>query len=286
MAKVIIVGGGPAGLSASIYTARAGIETLVISSQGGSLERADKIENYFGFAAPVSGSELLHSGHDQAERLGVQFVASEVVGVGYAGKGFNVKIADGGFDAGAVVLATGSSRAAPKLDGLSALEGHGVSFCAVCDGFFFRGKRVAVLGSGEYAKNELEELKNIAGSLTLLTNGDAAPGGLPESARVVTTPIAALKGGGKLEAVALENGDSLELDGLFIAMGTAGSADLARKLGVALNGASIVVNADMSTNVPGVFAAGDCVGGILQVATAVHEGAAAGLAVSRYLRSK
>lgn len=286
MSGVIITGGGPAGLSAAIYTARAGVETLVISAPGGSLERADKIENYFGFSEPVTGHELLSMGHDQAERLGVRFITGEVVGIGYADAGFSVKTADGEHPAGAVVLATGVSRQAPKLKGVAELEGHGVSFCAVCDGFFFKGKRVAVLGSGEYAKNELEELMNIAGSLTLLTNGDSAPGGLPGGIEVVTTPIAALNGSGKLESAEFEGGGSLELDGLFVAMGTAGSADLARKLGVALNGTSIVINSEMATNVPGIYAAGDCTGGILQVAAAVHEGAAAGLAVSRYLRGK
>ena len=136
MPNIVIIGGGPAGLSAAIYAVRAGMQATVLYKDGGALAKTDKIENYFGFIEPVSGAELLERGQKQVERLGAVLRQTEVTGIEYAAQGFTVKTADGVFDADAVILATGSPRAVPKIEGVAAFEGRGVSYCAICDAFF------------------------------------------------------------------------------------------------------------------------------------------------------
>lgn len=284
MASIVIVGGGPAGLSAAVYAARANMQTTVLYQGDGALGKTDKIENYFGFSDPISGAELLARGRAQAVRLGAALVQAEVTGVEYADKGFTVKTAEAAFAADAVILATGAPRAVPKIPGVTEFEGRGVSYCAVCDAFFYRGKAAAVLGQGEYALEEAKTLLPVAASVTLLTNGVDAPAALPEGLAVETRPIAAVEGTDKVERVAFAGGAPLAVDGVFIAYGTAGSADLARKLGAQTEGTRVSAGADMSTNVPGVFAAGDCTGGLLQVAKAVSDGARAAMSAVKFLR--
>lgn len=283
MPKIIIIGKGPAGISCALYTARAGIETLIIAKGEGALGKAEKIENYYGIAAPLSGEELSASGIAQAKRLGVQFIEEEVVGINYLGI-FVVKTEAGEYPADSIVIATGSPRKAPKIKGLAELEGRGVSYCAVCDAFFYRGKNVCVLGSGEYAVSEAEELKPVVASVTLLTDGAEPTAELPEGVKIIKTPIAELSGEERIEKVVFKDGTSFEAEGLFVAYGTAGSAELARKLGVFTEGNKITVSENMATNIPGLFAAGDCTGGMLQVAKAVYEGAKAGTEAVKYLR--
>lgn len=284
MPSILIVGGGPAGLSAAIYAARAGIQTIVAYKDGGALEKTDKIENYFGFVDVVSGPELLARGRAQAERLGAQLIQTEVTGVEYAEKGFTVKTTQGVLPADAVILATGAPRATPPIPGVRELEGRGVSYCAICDAFFYRGKAVAVLGEGEYALEEARTLLPVAASVTLLTSGAPAPSELPEGLLVDTRPVAAVEGEDKVARVTFESGDPLAVDGVFIAYGTAGSSDFARKLGAQLDGNKIQAAEDGATAVPGLFAAGDCTGGLLQVAKAVSDGAQAALSAIKFVR--
>lgn len=284
MPSILIIGGGPAGLSAAIYAARAGIQTIVAYKDGGALEKTDKIENYFGFVDVVSGPELLERGRAQAERLGAQLIQTEVTGVEYAEKGFTVKTTQGVFPADAVILATGAPRAIPPIPGVRELEGRGVSYCAICDAFFYRGKAVAVLGEGEYALEEARTLLPVAASVTLLTSGAPAPSELPEGLLVDTRPVAAVEGEDKVARVTFESGDPLAVDGVFIAYGTAGSSDFARKLGAQLDGNKIQTAEDGATAVPGLFAAGDCTGGLLQVVKAVSDGAQAALSAIKFIR--
>ena len=171
MSKVIIVGSGPAGVSAALYTRRAGFETTVISNGGGALLKAEKVENYYGFADAVSGEKLYTDGINGAKRLGVNFIDDEVVSLAFNGS-YVVKTTKGEHSADAVLLATGVSRLAPNITGLKDFEGMGVSYCAVCDSFFFRGKNVGVIGNGEYALHETKELLNVVGSVTVYTNGE------------------------------------------------------------------------------------------------------------------
>lgn len=284
MPSILIIGGGPAGLSAAIYAARAGIQTIVAYKDGGALEKTDKIENYFGFVDVVSGPELLARGRAQAERLGAQLIQTEVTGVEYAEKGFTVKTTQGVFPADAVILATGAPRATPPIPGVRELEGRGVSYCAICDAFFYRGKAVSVLGEGEYALEEARTLLPVAASVTLLTSGAPAPSELPEGLLVDTRPVAAVEGEDKVARVTFQSGDPLAVDGVFIAYGTAGSSDFARKLGAQLDGNKIQAAEDGATAVPGLFAAGDCTGGLLQVVKAVSDGAQAALSAIKFVR--
>ena len=157
MSNIVIVGSGPAGVSAALYAVRAGVQTTVLTKGSGALARAEKIENYYGFAQPVSGPELERRSIENARRLGVQFVQTEAVGLTWTDR-LTVETLAGAYPADAVILATGASRAVPRIPGLTGLEGHGVSWCAACDAFFYRGKDVAVLGSGEYALHEVQAL--------------------------------------------------------------------------------------------------------------------------------
>jgi thioredoxin reductase (NADPH) len=157
-----------------------------------------------------------------------------------------------------------------------------VSYCAVCDAFFYKGKNVAVLGSGAYAYHEAEALKPLVGGLTILTHGQ-----LPEAkftAPIITEPIARIEGEKTVTHVRFENGDKLEISGLFIALGSAGSTELAKKIGAATDVNGIVVDAGQQTSIPGLWAAGDCVPGMKQIAKAVYEGALAGTEAVRFLR--
>src|SRR5699024_2190559 len=285
MAKVVIIGAGPAGVSAALYTARAGIDTTVLTRGPGALARAEGIENYYGVPGPVSGAELERRGIEGAKAVGVQFVEAEAVGLTFTDK-LTVETLSGDYPADAVILATGVSRAAPPIPGLKALEGHGVGYCATCDAFFYRGKDVAVMGSGEYALHEASALLPLAKSVTLLTGGAPLTASFPSEIAVRTGKVAAILGeeAGKVTGVRLAGGEELALDGVFVALGVAGSTALARKMGAEVDGNRIVVDEHMMTTIPGLFAAGDCTGGLLQVAKAVYEGAMAGNEAAKALR--
>ncbi len=286
MADVIILGCGPAGISAALYTARAGLDTLVLGRAGGSLTKAGKIENYFGFPEPVSGGELLANGAAQARRVGAHLVEDEAVGILLQGGEFAVSTAAETYRAPFAVLATGSQRKAPNLPGLGDFEGRGVSYCAVCDGFFYRGKNVAVLGAGDYALHEANELLPLAAKVTILTNGAEPAADFPPEFEVVSKKIVSLFGGDLLRGVRFEDGSELAAAGVFVALGVAGSVDFARKLGAETNGASIVVDESRRTNLPGLYAAGDCIGGLLQISKAVCDGAVAGTSVVKAFRQR
>lgn len=282
MAELIIIGGGPAGVSAALYALRAGIKVLLLENGLGALAKAHRIENYYGAAA--AGTELYAAGLEQAAALGAEIRREEVLSLDYTGN-FAVQTASDIYTAPAVILATGTKNATVRLAGLQRLEGRGVSYCAVCDGFFYRGKDVAVLGSGAYALHEADYLRHLAGSVTILTNGEDGAAAKAAGFTVDERQLQEINGEEKINGVTFTDGAILPLDGLFIALGTAGSSDMARKLGAMLNGRFIAIDADGATNIPGLFAAGDCTGGMLQVAKAVYEGAAAGSAAIKYLRT-
>ena len=283
MANVVIIGSGPAGISAALYTARAGVDTTVLTKGPGSLARAEGIENYYGVPGSISGAELERRGIEGAKEVGVKFVEAEAVGLTFTDK-LTVETLNGEYPADAVILATGASRTAPPVPGLKDLEGRGVSYCATCDAFFYRGKDVAVMGSGEYALHEASALLPLARSVTLLTGGAELTAQFPPEITVRTEKVEAILGQDKVSGVRLAGGEELPLDGVFIALGVAGSTALARKMGAEVDGNKIVVDANMMTTIPGLFAAGDCTGGLLQVAKAVYEGAVAGNEAAKALR--
>ena len=283
MSNIVIVGSGPAGGAAALYAVRAGVDTTVLTKGPGALDRAEKIENYYGLAQPVSGAELERRSIENARRLGVQFVQTEAVGLTWTDR-LTVETLAGAYPADAVILATGASRAVTRIPGLTGLEGHGVSWCAACDAFFYRGKDVAVLGSGEYALHEVQALLPVAASVTLLLNGAPPAAEFPPEVAVRPEKIDAILGEQKVTGVQLSGGDVVELAGVFVALGVAGSTALARKIGAAVENGRIVTDEKMQTTVPGLYAAGDCTGGLLQVAKAVYEGALAGTEAAKALR--
>lgn len=283
MSNIVIIGSGPAGVSAALYTARAGVDTTILTRGPGALDHAESIQNYYGFASPLSGAELERQGIEGAKAVGVKFVTTEVVGLTYTDK-LTVETLEGDYPADAIILATGASRAAPRISGLTGLEGHGVSYCATCDAFFYRGKNVAVLGNGEYALHEVQALLPVAASVTLLLNGAPLEAEFPPEVTVRPEKVDAILGEQKVTGVQLAGGDIVELAGVFVALGVAGSTALARKIGAAVENGRIVTDEKMQTTVPGLYAAGDCTGGMLQVAKAVYEGALAGSEAAKTLR--
>lgn len=278
MYDVIVIGSGPAGITAAIYAKRRNLSILVISKGNGALQKAEKIDNYYGFENGISGKELYENGIKQAKNLGIDFIEDEVINIEYINQ-FTVETVNSKYEAKAVILATGVSRNVPNIKGIKEFEGKGVSYCAVCDSFFYKGKDVAVLGDGNYAIHEFETLKPIASSVTILTNGNAMVENRDSSIEVNSKKIREFRGDTKLEEVEFEDNTIQNLNGVFIAMGTASSSDLARKIGARIENNNIIVNENMETTVPGLFACGDCTGGLLQISKAVYEGAKAGLAV-------
>lgn len=287
---VIIIGKGPAGISASVYLARAGYSVLVIGKDRGALERAETIENYYGFQEPITGADLVERGIAQALRFGVTVLSEEVVSLAFEDI-FIARTVDREYRATALLVATGKQRIVLRIPGFEEFRGKGVSFCATCDGFFYRNKKVAVIGSGDYAASELAELLHFTKDITLFTNGASlATKLLPPEISVVTDKITAFTGNEKLTGITVDSQSQSHaqsvypVDGIFVAVGTAGAADFAAKLGVEVAGSDIVVDSSFMTNLPGIFAAGDCVGGLLQVAKAVADGAIAAKGIIGFLK--
>ena len=278
---VIIIGAGPAGISAGLYTQRANKKTLIIYNEKSSLEKASKIENYYGFPNGISGKELYQNGIMQAKNLGIELKKEEVIKIEKIKETFEVSTSNRKYISRNVILATGNKKNTPDIKGIKELEGKGISYCAICDGFFYRGKDVAVLGSGDYAISEVNDLLNVANKITILTNKKKVPDFRAENVKVETRGVIAVKGENQLESIELEDGTKLEVDGLFIAQGVAGSTDFARKLGALVKDNKIVVNDKMETTIQGLYACGDCVGSIYQIAKAINEGMMAGMNVKK-----
>ena len=278
MYDVVVIGSGPAGTSAAIYAKRRKLSVLVISKGNGALSKADKIENYYGFPEPISGKELYENGIHQAKNLGIEIIEDEVVSLQFI-ENFEIETVNSHYQSKAVILATGTNRTTPNIKGIREFEGKGVSYCAICDAFFYKGKDVVVLGNGNYAIHEMEQLKPVAKSVTILTNGEPMVENRSVDVEVNSNKIREFRGDDKIQEVEFENNTKQPVSGVFVALGTASSSDLARKIGARTEKDRIVVNERMETTVPGLFACGDCTGGLLQISKAVYEGAIAGLEV-------
>lgn len=286
MEKLIIAGAGPAGVSAALYAVRSGITPLVLHKGAGALEKAAKIENYYGLPKPISGRELYENGIAQLSSLEVPVLQEELLAVEYDGD-YTVHTAANTYRTRSLILATGTKRNTLSPKELKKYEGSGISYCAICDGFFYRGKEVAVLGNGVYALHEAQVLEPLASKVTILTNGKEASFSRDSlgSIQVETRKIISAGGEASLSYVELEDHTRFPLSGLFVALGTADSTDIARKLGLVMENNHIVIEPDTSTALPGLFAAGDCTGGLLQVSKAVYEGALAGTRAVNYLKT-
>ena len=297
MENIVIIGAGPAGISAALYAARGNMNPLVINNGIGALEKAEKIENYYGLEQPLSGKELYERGISQAEALGVRILDAEVLGISGFDT-FTVKTTAGDFDTVSVILATGGKRSAPKIPGLKEFEGRGVSYCAVCDAFFYRGKEVAVVGNGEFALHEAEELRNVTQDVTIYTDGKEPEFSREHPIAVNTMKIQAIEGDDKVSGLLMQSDTAAQdaeapensfypADGVFVALGTAGRTEIARQMGAEITDkGNIKTDEEMATTIPGLFAAGDCTGGLLQVSKAVYEGSMAAISAGKYVRHK
>lgn len=196
------------------------------------MEKAKQIENYYGFAEGIGGQQLYQAGIEQAKNIGVEVKKEEVTNIGFQEKEFKVATSKNEYVTRTVILATGNKKNKPKIKGIEDFEGRGVSYCAICDGFFYRNRNVSVLGSGNYAISETNELINIAENITILTNGEKEPEFRADNVEIQTKEIKAIHGEKKVEEIEFKDGGKMKTDGIFVAQGVAGSIDFAKKLGI------------------------------------------------------
>ncbi len=261
---VLVIGGGPAGLSAAVNVRARGQRVLVVSNppEDNPLWRAERVKNYLGFS-DVTGAELLESFRRHAEAAGADFRTGKALAAMAMGGVWSVSIGTDLESARAVVLAAGVSRGR-KLPGEAEFLGRGVSYCATCDGMLYRGRKVAVLGWTESAGEEAAFLEGIGCSVTYFHR--------PKDCSVLGTD--------RVEAVRCD-GKTVPADGVFLLRPTMTPSDLFP--GLAVEEGAAVVDRRMATNLPGLFAAGDCTGGPLQVSKAAGEGLIAGQSAAAYV---
>lgn len=287
---VIIIGNGPAGISASLYTKRANLKTLIISKKEGILDKVNSIENYYGFEEKISGKQLKQNGINQAKRLGIEIIEDEVVKINYdydSNSNFIIETVNNIYNSKTLIIATGASRNTPTIKGIKEFEGKGVSYCATCDGFFYKGKDVAVLGNGQYAISEAKELLPITKSVTIFTNGEKIIENRDIDVNIENKKIREVRGNTSVEEIEFEDNTKKSINGLFIALAVASSSDLARKIGAKIDEKNnIIVDKNMNTTIPNLYACGDCTGGVLQVSKAVYEGMIAAMSAIENIRKK
>ncbi|MCW2594519.1 MAG: trxB [Jatrophihabitans sp.] len=298
--NVIIVGSGPAGYTAALYTARADLAPLVFegAQYGGALMTTTEVENYPGFPQGILGPELMNQIRTQAERFGAELVADDVVSVDLTGPVKTVRTLDGEFTADAVILAMGSAYRKLGLPREDELSGHGVSWCATCDGFFFRDQDIAVVGGGDTAMEEATFLTRFAKSVTIVHRRDALRASRIMVDRAEANPkinwewnseVSDIHGDNSVTGVRLRDtvtGSERDLPagGLFIAIGHEPRSDLVAGQ-IDLDDEGYILTRDgTSTNIEGVFAAGDVVDHTYrQAVTAAGTGCQAALDAERYL---
>ena len=284
MYDAIIIGAGPAGISASLYIKRANLNPLVIYSDKSSLEKSEKIDNYYGFKDGIDGKKLYKDGIKQAENLDIEIKNEEVIKIEFEEEGYSVTTSNNKYNSKVVILATGNKKTIPNIKGIREFEGKGISYCAICDGFFYKDKNVVVIGSGNYALSETNDLINISKEITILTNGKEAPEIRADNVKVNEKEIKEIRGSTKVEEIEFSDNTKIQTDGIFIAEGTAGSLEFAKKLGIITKNNKIIVNEKMETNIPGIYACGDCTEGLLQISKAVYQGTVAGLETIKFLK--
>lgn len=281
---VIIIGKGPAGISASLYTSRAGLKTLILGRES-NLSKSHLVDNYYGFEGGISGPELLGKGESQTKRFGTEILEEEVIALEYDFEGtFNIRTVEGSYSSRSVLLATGSQKARIPVKNLERFEGKGIHYCTTCDGYFYKNRKVAILGYNEFAIYELHEMKQFTDNIAVLTNGNKIEADLV-NVPVIDKKIASVEGDEYLERVVFTDGTYESFDGVFAAYGTASSIDFARKLGILIKDNIIEIDENQKTNLDGLYAAGDCASRIKQVAVSVGQGAVAGLKIAEYIRN-
>ncbi len=296
---VVIVGGGPAGLTAGIYTQRAMLKTLLLERGvvGGQILVTDLIENYTGFPE-VTGAELSQKLESHARKFGLEIRNEEVISVLEEEDFKLVKTNTHSYRARAVIVASGTTPRRLGVPGEREFTGMGVSYCATCDGFFFRDKNVFVVGGGDSAITEALYLSKIASSVTVIHRRDKLRAEKilqerafqnPKIGFIWDTVVEEIRGKDTVESLLVRNvktGEkrALPADGVFIYIGLTANTDF---VDVEKNNGFIVTNEKMETSTPGIFAAGDCRDTVLrQIATAVGDGAIAAVSAERYLEEE
>ncbi len=300
---VIIIGGGAAGLAASIYAVRAMLKTLVIEKKavGGQILLTGEIENYPGFPEPVDGPELAALYEKQAARFGVEFEYDTVTSLDVAGSVKRVVCEDGAYTSKAVIIASGGEHNKLGVPGEVEYWGKGVSYCATCDGNFFRGMDVAVIGGGDAAMDEGLYLTRMTSKVTVVHRRDALRASKilqrrafdnPKMEFVWDTVVEKIEGNGEVDAMTLKNlktgeASRVPVQGVFIFIGFHPVNDFMQGAVELDNAGHVVANLQMETSVPGVFAAGDVRQfSDRQLANAVGDGVAAALAAYRYIEGQ
>jgi thioredoxin reductase (NADPH) len=299
MHDVIIIGGGPAGLAAGIYAVRRGLTTLIIEKKmpGGQLLTIKEIENYPGFGV-ILGEELAARMTEQAKRLGVEIVMDEAMEMELHGEVKTIKAHDKEYAAKAVILAMGGEYTRLGVKGERKLTGRGVSFCATCDGPFFKNRVIAVVGGGNKAVGDALYMSEIAKKTYLIHRRDTLRAEETNQEKLkehgvellLDTVIEEIVGGPLVTSIKTKNVKTgkvheLPVDGVFVSIGVLPKTEVEEKAGVAVSEKGFIkVDRDQQTNISGVFAAGDVTGGVMQITTAVGDGCVAALSAYSYIK--
>lgn len=278
----IVIGRGPAGISAAIYLKRANLNILVIGKDKGILENVSEVENLYS-AGKVTGKEIQDKGEKQAKSLGIEILEDEVLRIENIDDKYIVKTKTKSFKTSFVFLGIGFKRKKLNIENIEKYEGKGVSYCAVCDGFFFKNKDIGVYGNSDYAVEEAKYLSNIVNKVFILTDGkDPIPEILelekenPDKYQIKQEKVLKVFGGDRLEILEFENNSQVNTVGLFIAE-EANNKTFAMQLGILMEDDLIVVDENRETNVKGIYAGGDVTKGVKQIAKAMSDGMIAAL---------
>lgn len=299
--KVLIIGGGPAGMSAALYAARAELEPLVLTGTdlGGQAAITHTIENYPGFPEGVGGSALSELFMKQAERFGAKFEFDTVTAVDFSSRPYKVKTYSKEYKADSVIVSTGASPNHLNIPGEKELTGRGVSYCATCDGWFFKGKNVIVVGGGDSALEEAIFLTRFASSVTIVHRRDALRAGAILQRRAIENPkirfvfdsvLTEVVGAEKVESVRLKNvrtgeESTMEIDGVFIFIGHKPNTEMFKDY-LTLENGYVATDKNMQTNLAGIYAAGEAADPhFRQVITSAGMGAAAAIQATHFLEN-